>query len=173
MGPSHEMFENGEQYEIIRSGVCVFKEHAIPKNRKDECLLFPSGTAIEVGDLLVGCVGKESHRVKRVSPVVAQSEVIYIKAYYKEREVTHSGVVQNIGNALNVAGRDNLGNANISVSIGDVLEYFMSEIEKSDATPEEKKTLMEKIKDISKHPIIAGASNIGIAQLLKWSIAGG
>ena len=65
-----------------------------------------------------------------------------------------------------VIGRDHHGDVTIAVTIGDVLAYLKDEIDKTIDT-EGKKTLLVKLSELSKHPIVVGLSSTVISAVAK------
>jgi hypothetical protein len=164
-------FQMGPEFEIMRDGICVATKYGNP-SEDENCITFPYDTNLKAGDVVVGKITREEFVVERVRQEVSGNTVMYIEAFRSnekrdDRSSTH--VIQNIGTVHGaVAGRDLHGDITLNnMTVGDVLNYLKNEIEKS-ASPEEKKTLLEKLGDLSKHPIIVNLASVGLGQVVKW-----
>ncbi len=167
--PSNQIFHMGPEYEIMQDGICVATKHGVPSSDNNE-ISFPHDTKVQVGDVVVGKISHEQFIVGRVKPEVSGSTVLSITAFrHMEKRDDHSRthVTQHIGTVHGaVAGRDSHGDVTINMTVGDVLNYLKNEIEKT-ASPEEKKTLLGKLSELSKHPIIVNLASVAVSQLAK------
>lgn len=167
--PSERLFDMGPEYEIIRDGTRVTTAQGLPSKDEKE-IMFPHDTNVKANDVVVGAISRETFVVDRVTPQVSGSTVLSLKAVRRsEKRDDHSRTVvtQHIGTVHGaVAGRDLHGDVTVTITIGDVLNYLRNEIEKT-ASPEEKKTLLAKLGELSKHPIIVNLASVAVSQLTK------
>ncbi len=167
--PSERLFDMGPEYEIMRDGICVGTAHGLP-SKDDTEIVFPYDSNVHVNDVVVGKMSKEQFIVGRLKPDVSGNTVLSMRAFrLTEKRDDHSRTVvnQHIGAVHGaVAGRDLHGDVTVDVTVGDVLNYLRNEIEKT-ASPEEKKTLLGKLGELSKHPIIVNLASVAVSQITK------
>src|SRR5574344_1335584 len=75
--------------------------------------------------------------------------------YYKPEETIQDNSSQIVINGPVNATNFQAGNNNTQ-NITDAISYFVEEINKADATEDEKKTVLQKFDDFLRHPIVAG-----------------
>jgi len=167
---TRDFFEMGPLYDIMRNGVVVATRNGIPSS--DESRIgFENNTDVRVGDILVEQITREEFPVARVKPKVSGSQVLLIEAHRSAERRTnrsHTTVTQHIGTVHGaVAGRDLHGDVTLNMTVGDVLHYLRQEIEKT-TDAEEKKSLLQRLDEFSKHPIVVALATNGIAAVGKW-----
>jgi hypothetical protein len=167
--PSAGLIGMGQEYEIMRDGICVATVQGLPSKDGTE-IVFPQNTHVKADDSVVGKISRAEFIVGSVAPVMSGGTVLSIKAVRridKRDDHSHSVVTQHIGTVHGaVAGRDLHGDVTVNVTVGDVLKYLGNEIEKT-ASPEEKKTLLAKLGELSKHPIIVNLASVVVSHLTK------
>jgi hypothetical protein len=166
---ARSLFEMGPLYEIVRNGQCIGTKPGLAS--KDESYLeFEADADLREGDVLVEQITRDQFPIARVKKEVSGTNVILVRVFRsaeRQSDRSRTSITQNIGTVHGgVAGRDFHGDVTLNMTVGDVLNYLRQEIERT-TDPEEKKTLLARFGEFTKHPIIVGLATTGIASVAK------
>lgn len=163
----------GPEYEILRGGHTVATTHGLDhKDADGKFVHFPHDVDVRVDDLLVIKATGDRFRVLKIKPIVQGTEVQYKYAYYELKQHMegrpHVSTTWNVGSAGVIAGRDIHGDVTVGITGPQLLEILGKQIDADPTIPaEEKKSLLQKLKDLASEPKIVGLAATALAQAVK------